>query len=278
MAKYKDIIESLVNVDIYNLKEESVEINKGKPSFNKKDYEIVEGEPQYFEPDEYKRSSGAIAILSKNTRPLIINKKLKYPDPYGWEKQLENKKVFERCHIIAYNLSSKIADKRNIFIGTEHLNTSIMIRIENKVKDYLDTSKFNVLYRVTVKYKDNNQIPIGVLIEAQAINDNFSVCEFCYNVQPQVKIDYRNGKIIKDDRGIDIIKKNRTIKKQDNQEGKEERENISNYIINIKTKEYHTQKDCAKLKNVESKYIQETTTTKSELSKADLKPCSKCND
>ena len=153
-----------------------------------------------------------------------------------------------------------------------------MIRIENKVKDYLDTSKFNVLYRVTVKYKDNNQIPIGVLIEAQAINDNFSVCEFCYNVQPQVKIDYRNGKIIKDDRGIDIIKKNRTIKKQDNQEGKEERENISNYIINIKTKEYHTQKDCAKLKNVESKYIQETTTTKSELSKADLKPCSKCND
>lgn len=74
MAKYKDIIESLVNVDIYNLKEESVEINKGKPSFNKKDYEIVEGEPQYFEPDEYKRSSGAIAILSKNTRPLIIIK------------------------------------------------------------------------------------------------------------------------------------------------------------------------------------------------------------
>lgn len=222
MAKYKDIIESLINVDIYNLKEESVEINKGKPNFNKK--------------------------------------------------------VFERCHIIAYNLSSKIADKRNIFIGTEHLNTSIMIRIENKVKDYLDTNKFNVLYRVTVKYKDNNQIPIGVLIEAQAINDNFSVCEFCYNVQPQVKIDYRNGRIIKDDRGVDLVKKNETVKRQDKQEEKVKRENTSNYIINTKTKEYHIQKDCIKLKNVEPKYIQETTTIKSELLKVDLKPCSKCND
>ena len=134
--KNKDIIKELLNVNIENIKEETIIINNNKPFFVKEDYDIKEGEPKYFEPDEYERSTGAIALISKNTIPLIINKKLKYPSPYGWSKELENKDVFERCHIIAYSLSAKLADKRNIFIGTEHLNSSVMIKIENKIKNF----------------------------------------------------------------------------------------------------------------------------------------------
>lgn len=103
--KSKDIIKELLNVNIENIKEETIIINNNKPFFVKEDYDIKEGETKYFEPDGYERSTGAIALISKNTIPLIINKKLKYPSPYGWSKELENKDVFERCHIIAYSLS-----------------------------------------------------------------------------------------------------------------------------------------------------------------------------
>ena len=89
----------------------------------------------------------------------MVKKKLIYPNPHGWSKNFEGKYLFERCHIIAYSLSAKLAYKRNLFIGTRDLNKSIMIKIENRVKNYIMENNVSVLYRVTVKYKGKNQIP-----------------------------------------------------------------------------------------------------------------------
>ena len=267
-------IDDLVNKDIDNIENEVEIINNDKPIFKKSDYEIEEGKPVYFEPDEYERSNGAIAIVSKNTVPFIINKNLKYPNPYGWSRNLEKTGVFERCHIIAYSLSAKIADKRNIFIGTEHLNTSTMMKIENRVKQYINDNNVKILYKVTIKYKEKNQIPTGILIEAQSLNDNFCLCEFCYNVQSNVKLDYSNGNIISDEREFpekkkSIINKSKTIKMI--------KEKNIDYVINRKINTFHIKSaNCNKLNNVEPKYLIETTTTKSELIKIDLKPCKNC--
>ncbi len=274
--KNKDIIKELLNVNIENIKEETIIINNNKPFFVKEDYDIKEGEPKYFEPDEYERSTGAIALISKNTIPLIINKKLKYPSPYGWSKELENKDVFERCHIIAYSLSAKLADKRNIFIGTEHLNSSVMIKIENKIKNYIQKNNIRMLYRVTVKYKGTNRIPTGILIEAKSLDDDFSLCQFCYNIQKDVKFRYSDGIIIKDKGIINNIKKI-IIKNKVKDKTKDKSEKNLNYIINRKTNEFHLyDSNCSKLNNIDIKYIQETTTTKKDLINANLKPCNKC--
>lgn len=274
---YNSEIKELLNRRLDNLKEFTVTVNDGKPIFSKKDFEIIEGEPQYFEPDEYGRSNGAMAFISKNTIPLVIKKKLKYPEPYGWTKNLENKNVFERCHLIAYSLSAQLADKRNIFIGTETLNTSIMYKIEKRVKDYAKDNDVKILYRVTVKYKGKNQIPTGILIEAQSIEDDFIICEFCYNIQKNAKFDYSDGTIIKYNKIItkakNTIKKIFGIKK----ENKKETQNNLNYVINRNTNEFHLKDtDCNNFKNVQSKYINETTATEKDLLKVGLKPCKKC--
>lgn len=132
---YSIDVEELINKRRNSIKEFTSVLNNDKPIFEKQDYEIIEGEPKYFEPDEQGRATGAIALVGKNTIPLVIKKKLKYPDPYGWNENFENKNVFERCHIIAYSLSAKLADKRNIFIGTKTLNKSIMSKVEKRVKN-----------------------------------------------------------------------------------------------------------------------------------------------
>lgn len=273
--KYKDIIEELINAKLSNIKDETVQINDGKPLFTKKDYEIIEGQPKYFELDKYGRSNGAIALVSKNTLPLIINRDLKYPDPYGWTKNLENKNVYERCHTIAYNLSAQLPDRKNFFIGTEHLNTSTMIKIENRVKSYIENNDSSVLYRVTIKYKGKNQIPTGILIEAQSMDNELSICEFCYNIQGQVKINYKDGTIIKDERNTKETKGN-ISKKKTTKDKDENKEKNKDYILNRKTSEIHLDNNCSKLKNIEPKYLQGTTTTISELLEVNLKPCSKC--
>lgn len=275
---YNDIIKKLVDKRTNNIDDEIVVLNNDKPIFNKSDYEIIEGEPIYFELDEYGRSNGAIALISKNTMPLVIKKKLNYPDPYGWTKNLEGNYLFERCHIIAYSLSAKFADRKNIFIGTNDLNTSIMIKIENRIKKYINENNVRVLYRVTIKYKGKNQIPTGILVEAKSLEDDFSICEFCYNIEKKVKFRYSDGTIIEDKRILPKIKHNlNKIKQQTSKKDTIVKERNTNYIINRKTNEFHLEKsNCRKLNNVEPKYIQETTATNKDLIKANLKPCNKC--
>ena len=274
---YSNFVEELVNKGTNNIKDYAVPINGDKPIFTKKDYETIEGEPIYYELDNYGRSNGSIALVSKNTIPLVVKKKLTYPDPYGWTKSLEGKYIFERCHIVAYSLSAKANDKKNIFIGTNTLNTSIMKKFENKVYNHVRDYNVRVLYRVTVKYKGKNQIPTGILIEAQSLDDDFSICEFCYNIQRNVKFKYSDGTIIEDNRGLiekikQTAKKTFTIKSANSNKKQNE-----NYVINRKTRVFHLMdKKCSSLKGVESKYINETTATEKNLMNAGLIPCNKC--
>lgn len=274
---YYSIIEELVRNGTRNIGDKIISLNNDKPIFRKEDFKIIEGEPVYFEPDKYGRSSGGIALVSRNTMPLVIKKKIKYPNPYGWTKNLENKNLFERCHIIAYSLSARKTDKKNIFIGTNDLNTKIMITIENRVKHYLNENDVRILYRVTMKYNNDNQIPTGILIEAKSLDDNFSLCVFCYNIQNNVEFDYYNGTIISDNRPFKTIKKTVNKIMQLRQNKKDNDNTTTDFVINRKKGEFHLYKNkCKSIQNVEPKYLLETTTTKKDLIKANLKPCNEC--
>lgn len=271
---YEKVINELINVEPNKIKKNTVIINNDKPLFNGKDFDTIEGKPQYFELDKNGRSNGAVALISKNTIPLLTKKKLKYPEPSNWNKAFENRKLFEKCHIIAYSLSAKLANTNNIFIGTVKLNKSYMKKVENEIKRYIEGKSVRILYKVTVKYKDTNKIPIGILIEAQSIDDNYSVCRFCYNVQRGKNFRYSDGMLI----GEKIIwskvvqtVKNKIIRKN-NRKGE-----YKNYTINTKTKTFYLyDNNCNQLQNVEPKYIQETTATEKDLLVIGLKKCMKC--
>lgn len=281
---YKKIVEKLVYNGTDNIKKKIIILNNNKPIFTKQDLDVVEGKPKYFGLDKYGRITGAIAVLSKNTLPIITEKELEYPRPYGWNENLEKAKgVFESCHIIAYNLSAQNTTKENLFIGTNDLNRSIMKQIENDANDYIKKNDFNVLYKVTIKYKETDQIPIGILIEAQSIGGDFCVCKFCYNMEKYIKFDYSDGSIIYNHNylekvkekfsslKVNVISKNNKSKKQKKKVGTK-----INYILNINTKECHYSRDCEKLKNIEPKYIQGTRTTEQIILDNEFKMCNKC--
>ena len=122
--------------------------------------------------------------------------------PSGW-KQAEYKGIVEgdylynRCHLIGYQLAGENANEKNLITGTRYLNIEGMLPFENKVAEYIDENRNNhVLYRVTPIYDGNNLVASGVLMEAYSVEDNGKgVCFniYAYNVQPGISIDYATG-------------------------------------------------------------------------------------
>ncbi len=134
-----------------------------------------------------------------------------------------------------------------------------------------------------MKYREKDQIPIGVLIEAKSLNDDFSICKFCYNVEKNIKFDYKEGNIIYNHRYLKIvnnklaeIKENIKINKNKSTKKKTKVREKKNYVLNINTKECHYSKQCEKLNNIEPKYIQGTRTTEQVILNNGFKFCKKC--
>lgn len=179
-----------------------VEINNNMPNFKEEDYttEVFE---KYSEWDELGRSGVAYAnickeIMPKEERGEIGNIK----DLSGWvQKRYDNlikdKYLYNRCHLIGWQLSGENANKKNLITGTRYLNTEGMLPFENQVAQYLDKNERNhVLYRVTPIFKEDNLLASGVQMEAWSVEDNGQGVQFnvyCYNVQPGIVIDYATG-------------------------------------------------------------------------------------
>jgi DNA-entry nuclease len=277
VSNKENIIKDILEKDIYKLKEYTLPINNGKTFFNKEDYNIIEGIPKYFEPDELGRTSGAIAIISRNTLSIRTEKHLRYPNPNGWTKVINDSGIFQRCHCIAYRLSARKNDKRNIFIGTSDLNKKIMWKIENDIENYIRENEkqyIRILYRVTPKYKGKNQIPTGVLIEAKSLDTEYELCVFCYNVEDKVKIKYADGSIKEDNRAILKTKFVEKIKDSYLKKKQDKSKNVD-IVVNSQTKKYHYE-DCKMLKNIDPKYIKEITTKEKRLISDGYSSCKVC--
>lgn len=273
--KEKIINEFLMN-DINKIDNYTLIVNNNNPFFEDKDFEITEGIPKYFKPDELNRASGGIAIISRYTLSIMIEKYLKYPDPNGWTKKINDSGIFQRCHAIAYRLSAKKNDKNNIFIGTDDLNKKIMNSVENEIEQYIKKNKgeyIRILYRVTPIYIGKNQIPTGVLIEAKSLDTEFALCRFCYNIKKKVVFKYSDGGIIKDNRGM--VKPIQKVKKSIEEKKQEKSRNI-NVVINSQTNKYHME-NCKLLDNVDPKHIKEITTKEKNLINNGYYACRVCN-
>ena len=181
-----------------------VEINNNIPYFTDEEYTTKSFE-KYSEWDDLGRSGVAFANVCKETMPKTGEKRediSSIRNLSGWKQKrydnlIKDKYLYNRCHLIGWQLSAENANKNNLITGTRYLNTEGMLPFENKVAGYIDNNEKNhVLYRVTPIYEDENLLASGVEMEAWSVEDNGKgVCfnVYCYNVQPGIEIDYATG-------------------------------------------------------------------------------------
>lgn len=154
----------------------------------------------YSELDEAGRCGTTAAVLRRELMPVEERGLIGEVKPTGWQYAkydfVEGRYLYNRCHLIGYQLTGENANERNLITGTRYLNVEGMLPFENQVAEYVRRGG-GVLYRVTPIFWEDNSLAMGILMEAWSEEDaGESICFniFCYNVQPGVEIDYATGR------------------------------------------------------------------------------------
>ena len=184
-------------------------INNNKPFFEEKDYQKNSYE-HYSELDNLGRCGSAMALIGVDLMPTKERGSIGMIKPSGWHTIkydiVEGKYLYNRCHLIGYQLTGENANELNLITCTRQMNTKGMLDFENKVAEYIRETHNHDLYRVTPIFSNDNLIANGVLMEAYSIEDNGKGIEFnvyVYNVQDGIKIDYLTGEsMLSDEKNV----------------------------------------------------------------------------
>lgn len=177
-----------------------VEINKNQPGFTEEDWTETAFET-YSSLDLLGRCGVAYANICQDLMPTEPRGEIGMIKPSGWQTVryddlVDGKYLYNRCHLIGFQLAGENANERNLITGTRYMNVDGMLPFENIVADYVDETDNHVLYRVTPVFEGTDLVARGVQMEAWSVEDQGTgVCfnVFVYNVQPGVAIDYATG-------------------------------------------------------------------------------------
>jgi len=177
-----------------------VQINDNKPFFSEEDL-TTESFEVYSSLDLLGRCGAAFANISKEIMPTEERGPIGMVKPSGWHTVkypdiIEDLFLYNRCHLIGYQLSGENANEENLITGTRYMNVEGMLPFENQVASYVRETNNHVLYRVTPRFTERNHVADGVLMEAYSVEDSgagVSFCVFVYNVQPGIEINYKTG-------------------------------------------------------------------------------------
>lgn len=176
-----------------------VEINNNIPNFKEEDLSTQSFE-RYSSLDFRGRCGVAYANIGQDLMPRTERESISSVTPSGWVNkkydQVDQGYLYNRCHLIGYQLAGENANEKNLITGTRYLNVSGMLPLENLVADYVKRTGNHVLYRVTPIFEGKNLVASGVQMEAKSVEDNGAGVQFnvyCYNVQPGIDIDYATG-------------------------------------------------------------------------------------
>ena len=154
----------------------------------------------YSDLDVLGRCGVAYANICEELMPTEKRGAIGSVKPTGWQVSkydfVDGKYLYNRCHLIGYQLTAENANSQNLITGTRYLNVTGMLPFENMVADYVKETNNHVLYRVTPLFDGEDLVAKGVLMEAWSVEDGGEgVCfnVYCYNVQPGVTIDYATG-------------------------------------------------------------------------------------
>lgn len=174
-----------------------IEINNNEPSFNSLTTESFE---LYGDLDVLGRCTVAYASLGKDLMPTEKRTGIGMIKPSGWHTVkydiVDGKYLYNRCHLIGFQLTGQNANKNNLITCTRQTNSQTMLEFENKVADYIKETNNHVMYRVTPIFENENLLASGIHMEALSVEDNGAGLKFnvyVYNVQDGIEINYLNG-------------------------------------------------------------------------------------
>lgn len=254
----------LADIPEYN-GEAYTEINDNVPDFPDDDFTSTSFET-YSDLDSLGRCGDAYANIGQDLMPTEKRGSIGQVKPSGWHTvkydNVDGKYLYNRCHLIGYQLAAENANEKNLITGTRYLNTEGMLPFENMVADYIKETGNHVLYRVTPIFDGNNLVASGVQMEAESVEDKgegilYNV--FCYNVQPGISIDYATG---------------------DSSESGTQESNSANskveYILNTNSKKFH-KPSCSSASSIKSENKEIYTGSRDDLIAQGYDPCKKCN-
>ncbi len=263
-----------------------VEINDNEPFFEQSEYTTAPFE-FYGELDAFGRCTTVYANVSVETMPTDERGSISSVKPSGWQSVtydfISGKYLYNRCHLIGWQLTGENANKRNLITGTRYLNIDGMLEFENKVAEYVEDTDNHVLYRVTPYFSGGELVARGVLIEAYSVEDGgagVSFCVYCYNVQPGVIINYNDGTSTA--AGTDSAQtppassggtNSGTSSSDVDPDGSSEQ---NTYVLNTNSKKFH-HPDCSSAKTIADKNKQTYTGTREELIDDGYSPCGNCD-
>ena len=174
-----------------------VEIDGNIPSFSeeKKNGPAYEF---YSELDSLGRCGYAESKITPELMPTEERGAIGMVKPTGWHTvkydSVDGRYLYNRCHLIGYQLTGENANKKNLITGTRYLNVTGMLPFENEVADYVHSTGNPCMYRVTPIFQGDELVARGVEMEAESVEDKkISFHVFVYNVQPGIGIDYSTG-------------------------------------------------------------------------------------
>lgn len=243
-----------------------VVVNNNIPFFKDSDLttEVFE---KYSDLDSLGRCGAAYANVCQEIMPTEKRGAIGMVKPTGWQTVkydwVDGKYLYNRCHLIGYQLSGENANEKNLITGTRYLNVDGMLPFENLVADYVHETDHHVLYRVTPVFENSNLVASGVLMEAQSVeDDDVLFCVYCYNVQPKVTIDYATGE--------SHASEDTNIQETSQSTGEQ------TYIVNENTKKFHLP-SCSSVKDMNSGNKREFTGDRQELLDEGYSACKTCH-
>ena len=241
-----------------------VAINGNEPSFL--DGEMTTSSYEVYSPlDELGRCGAASACVGTDLMPTEERGSIGQVKPTGWQTVkydcVDGKYLYNRCHLIGYQLTGENANKQNLITGTRYLNVEGMLPFENMVADYVKETDNHVLYRVCPVYEGDNLVAGGVTMEARSVEDNgegVSFHVYVYNVQPGVEIDYATGES--------------WLEGTERPDGTEPE---ITYVLNVSSRKFHLP-TCSGATGMKAENREESTASRSTLIEQGYQPCGTC--
>lgn len=266
--------ESAGEIDIADIPEYSgspyVEVSGNVPSFT--DADLSSPAETYTPLDFLGRCGSAMAIVSLETMPTEERGSIGMVKPSGWhtvryDDLIADRYLYNRCHLIGYQLTGENANERNLITGTRHLNVEGMLPFENEVADYVERTGNRVLYRVTPVFVGGELVARGVQMEARSVEDggvgvSFNV--FCHNVQPGIEIDYGTGESRRSQTAVDAGGSDSDV----HSEG-------TAYILNIDSGKFHLP-DCPSVGKMADHNKRDIACAYDEMIANGYSPCGNC--
>lgn len=240
-----------------------------EPDFSDAEFQ-TEAYEEYSELDELGRCGTAKANIGEELMPTKDRESISEVKPSGWINkeydEVDGGYLYNRCHLIGFQLTAENANEENLITGTRYMNTEGMLPFENMVADYIRETDNHVLYEVTPVFEDDNLVASGVLMEAESVEDDgagISFYVYVYNVQPGIEIDYATGE------SCEAEDSKPELGSEKGQAAEE------TYVLNTNTMKFH-EPDCSSVGDIKKSNLSEYSGTRENVIRMGYDPCGRC--